>query len=177
MKSGEIPIGEESLAPHAIEAFVFLKLDVTGVVYGLQNALDHAPVVGIRGADEAVVADVEKIPGFTKGRRVVIGRLLRGFAAFAGDFEHFLAVLVAAGQEKGVLAQQGAVTGQRIRDDGRIGVTDMGFGIDVVDGRGDVENFAHDRTALRMAKRLFSAVIWLLVLRRVSSRRHSRTVR
>jgi hypothetical protein len=59
----------------------------------------------------------------------------------ARDAFDLLAVLVEAGQEEDVvLAVAGAVVArQRVRHDGRVERPEVGEGVDVIDGRGDVE--------------------------------------
>ncbi len=56
-----------------------------------------------------------------------------------------LAVLVGAGEEVGVVAQQAVAAGEDVGDDGGVGVADVGARVDVVDGGGEVELFRHDR--------------------------------
>ena len=57
-----------------------------------------------------------------------------------------LAVLVGAGEEEDVLAALAHVAGEDVGGDRRVGVAEVGLGVDVVDRRGDVE--AHGRVSI-----------------------------
>jgi hypothetical protein len=52
---------------------------------------------------------------------------------------HLQAVLVGAGEEIDVVVEQAMPTGQRVGDDRRVRVADVGGIVDVIDRRGDVE--------------------------------------
>ncbi len=99
------------------------------------------PVLG--GADEVVVADVERL----QHRLPVlgdqpVGPLLRGDAGALRRPQDLLAVLVGAGQEPHVLAPLPVPPADRVGGDRRVRVPDVWGVIDVVDGRGDVERLA-----------------------------------
>src|SRR5215207_6474768 len=96
-------------------------------------------VARLGGADEIVIRDVQRLEqvavlrsGEVCERWSVDARLLRR------PF-HFLTVLVGAGQEKNVLPHQPARARDRVRNHGRVGMTEMGLGVDVVDRSRDVE--------------------------------------
>jgi hypothetical protein len=48
-------------------------------------------------------------------------------------------VLVGAGEEEGVVAEQAVAARDDVGDDGGVGVADVGARVDVVDRRGEVE--------------------------------------
>ena len=48
-------------------------------------------------------------------------------------------VLVGAGEKEGVVAEQAMAAGDDVRDDGGVGVADVGARVDVVDRRGEIE--------------------------------------
>jgi hypothetical protein len=50
-------------------------------------------------------------------------------------------VLVGAGEEEGVVAQQAVASRDDIGGDGGVGVADVGARVDVVDRRGEIELF------------------------------------
>ena len=72
--------------------------------------------------------------------------VLRRHARCLGGLLDLEPVLVGAGQELDVVAEQAVPAGQRVADDRRVGVAEVRFGVDVVDRRRDVEP-AHDRHA------------------------------
>ena len=69
----------------------------------------------------------------------LVGPLLGVTPVLLGGPGHLLAVLVGAGQEEDVVADQPVPAGQGVGVDRRVGVADVGRVVDVVDRRGDVE--------------------------------------
>ena len=78
--------------------------------------------------------------------------VLRRQARGLGGLLDLQAVLVGAGEEVHVVAEQAVPAGERVADDGRVGVAEVRLGVDVVDGGGE-EVVAHDGSFRRMAKR------------------------
>ena len=58
--------------------------------------------------------------------------LLRRNAVFGGGIFHLLTVFIGSGEEIGIIPHRTVKTCQHISKNGRIGVPDMGFVIDVV---------------------------------------------
>ena len=69
----------------------------------------------------------------------LVGELLGRDAGGGGGALDFLAVLVGAGEEEGVVAEEAVAAGEDVRDDGRVGVADVRARVDVVDRGGEVE--------------------------------------
>jgi hypothetical protein len=160
-----VPLGEEALAADAVEAFVLAKLDLSGVVHGLEDRVDRANVIRIGGADETVEAHTELLPGRPVDPRDLLGQRPGGNAALRGDLRHLFPVLVGSSQEEGLLPRHAVVTRERVDDDGGVGVADVGLGVHVVDRCGDGEAAAHRMLASRSASSARSATIWGLALR------------
>ena len=57
-----------------------------------------------------------------------------------GGLHDLVAVLVGAGLEAHLLAQEAVETGQGIGHHRGVGVADVGLGVDVIDGRGDIDS-------------------------------------
>ena len=128
-----------SLVGDAVLAGVGRKVDVAAVLEGLEEVLDALLVTEFGGADEVVVGDAHAVPQGVERGGDPVGELLRGDAGGVGGALDLLAVLVGAGEEEGVVAEQAMAPGEDVRDDGGIGVADVGARVDVVDRRGEIE--------------------------------------
>ena len=131
------------LAGHAVEADVGVLVDPAVVVDRLEQPLHRLGVAGLGGADEVVVADVEQRPGVAEPGTGAVGLLDGAEARLLGRPQHLQAVLVGAGEEPGVVADQAVPAGQRVGGDRRVGVTDVRDVVDVVDRRRHVEAVGH----------------------------------
>ena len=152
----ELAVGVEGLAADAVPALVGGEVQVLRVL--LQDALPealHDPLVTrLGGADEVageavrglrvVEAHAEVDPRLAEARRDLIGERLRREPALLGGLDDLLAVLVRAGQEARVVAAHVVEARERVGDDRRVRVAQVGDVVDVVDGGGDVEGTGHD---------------------------------
>ena len=109
----------------------------------LEQRLHGGVVAGLGGADEVVVGDVEAVPRGPEPGGVAVGLLLGGEPGLLGRLGHLQAVLVGAGEEVRVVAEQAVPAGERVGDHRRVGVPDVGRVVDVVDRRRDVEAVGH----------------------------------
>jgi hypothetical protein len=135
----QVVVAVVQLATHAVLASVEVELDVTGGVATLEELLHRGPVAGLGRADEVVVGDLEVLPRLGELRRDRIGERLRIESGRVGGPLDVEAVLVGSGQEQHLVAEQPVPARQRVADDRRVGVTQVRFGVDVVDRRGGVE--------------------------------------
>ena len=135
----QLVVGVVRLAAHAVLAAVVVELDVAGVVAALQQLGDRGVVARFGGADEVVVGDVEAAPRRGEARGDPVGELLRSEPRRGRRLLDLLAVLVGAGEELDVVAEQAVPAGERVADDRRVGVADVRFVVDVVDRRRRVE--------------------------------------
>ena len=102
----------------------------------------HAALVAlVGGADVVVVGDAHALPEVLEGGGDLVGELLRRDSGGGGGALDLLAVLVGAGQEEGVVAQQAVAAGDDVGRDGGVGVADVRARVDVVDRRREVELF------------------------------------
>ena len=131
------------LAGDAVRALVGVELDVAVVLDPLQQRLHGGVVAGLGGADEVVVGDVEAVPRLPEAGGVAVGLLLGRDAGRLGGLGHLQAVLVGAGEEVGVVAEEAVPAGQGVGDHRRVGVPDVGGVVHVVDRRRDVEAVGH----------------------------------
>ena len=115
-----------------VPAGVLAEVDVTVLFHALPDGLGCYIVVGVGGADEAVVADVQGVVHGLEACGVLVGEFLGGFA-------ELLAVLVGAGHEAYVEAVEELEAGQHVGGDGFVGVADVRVAIGIGDGGGDVE--------------------------------------
>ena len=122
-----------------VPAGVLAEVDVTVLFHTLPDGLGCYIVVGVGGADEAVVADVQGVVHGLEACGVLVGEFLGGFAELLCGGLHLLAVLVGAGHEAYVEAVEALEAGQHVGGDGFVGVADVRVAIGVGDGGGDVE--------------------------------------
>ena len=139
----EVGLGVVRLARHAVEALVGAELDVAGVVAGLEQPLDGPVVAGLGGADEVVVGDVEQLPRVPEALDGLVGPLPRRDAVGLGRPLDLQAVLVGAGEEEDVVAEEPVPAGHRVGRHRRVGVPDVGRVVHVVDRRRQVEALRH----------------------------------
>ena len=141
---GALPVDDllvrvEALAPEAVLPPVLAEVDLALLEEPLQDALDHARVPRLGRPDEVVVGDSERRPLFLERLRIAVGEGLGRLPGLRGCLGDLVAVLVGARQEEDVGAREPAVAGHRVGHDGRVGVTEVGRPVDVVDRRREVE--------------------------------------
>ena len=136
----QVPLQVKALAAEAIEPAVLPEIDVPGVVHPLQDLGHHLHVGRIGGADVMIVADIEVVPGLPEPAADLVDELLDRQAHGGGGVHDLVAVLVGAGLEAHFPAQEAVKPGQGIGHHGGVGVADMGLGVDVIDGGGEVDS-------------------------------------
>ena len=94
-----------------VPAGVLVEVDIAVFFHALPDGLGCGVVVGVGGADEAVVADVQRVVHCFETCGVLVGEFLGGFAEFFGGGLHLLAVLVGAGHEAHVEAVEALEAG------------------------------------------------------------------
>ena len=135
----QLVVGVVRLAAHAVLAAVVVELDVAGVVAALQQLLTavrwRGSVVRMKSSlamssDSHAAANRGAMPSANSCGANPGG--VRGLL----DLE---AVLVGAGEELDLLAEQAVPAGHGVADDRRVGVPDVRLVVDVVDRRRRVE--------------------------------------
>ena len=96
-------------------------------------------MAGFGSADVVRVSDAHAVPEIFELSGDLIGELLGGDAGGGGGALDLLAVLVGAGEEEGIVAEEAVAAGEDVRNDGGVGVADVGARVDVIDRRGEVE--------------------------------------
>ena len=136
-------LGLEALAAHAVHRVVVSLVDVALGGHALPHGLDRRPVVGIGSPDEAVVAEPGLPPYLLELGYHAIAIVLRGLVVLARDTLDFLPMLVGTGQKEGLMATGAMVTRERVRNRRGVEGPEVRKGVDVVDGRRDVEKVRH----------------------------------
>ena len=131
--------GVETLAARAVMPAVLAEIDVAVVVHLLEERLHAGLVIGIRRADELIVLDAELGPQGLKLAADAVHEFLGGDALLFGGLDDLVTVLVRTGQEHGVVAQGLVEARQGVGHDGGIGMSQMGLGIHIVNGGGDIK--------------------------------------
>ena len=141
----QLRFGPEGLAGGAVPAVVFSLVDIAAIVQLAEDLLHGLDVIVVRGADEAVVADVQQLPQLLEVRDNLIDILLGGHALGLGLLLDFQAVLVRAGEEHHVIPLHSAVAGDRVAGHGAVAVADVRVARGIIDGSRDVERlFLHN---------------------------------
>jgi hypothetical protein len=96
------------------------------------------PILG--RADEIVVGDVEHPPRVDELRRDGVHPRLRVRPVLDGSLSDLLPVLVETGQEVDVVTCHPPIACERIGRDRRVGGTEVGYRVDVVDRCGQIES-------------------------------------
>jgi hypothetical protein len=136
-------VGQELLLADGVITAVSRLVELPLVMQALEDALDAPAVARIGGGGPAVVRNAELGP---EG-----GEFLGDLAGVPGGLDagllrgllDLLAVLVHAGEEVNGLALQPVKTGEDIREDFLVGVPDVGRGVRVINGGGDVKSLGH----------------------------------
>ena len=143
--SHEIVLDVVGLTRHAVETAVGIEFDVAVVVTGLEQALNSDAMAIFGGADEVVVGDVEFAPRVGEQRGNGVDELAWGHAGGVGGLLNLQAVLVGAGEEVDVLAEQALPAAQGVTHDGCVRMAEVRLGVDVINGCRRVERVALTR--------------------------------
>jgi hypothetical protein len=92
----------------------------------------------VGGADVVIITDIQVIPGLAKAGADLVYELFDRQSRRGCGVHDFVAVLVGAGLKPDFLPQEAVKTGQGISHDRGVSMADVGLGVDVIDGRGDV---------------------------------------
>ena len=133
--------GIEAFAAVAVVAAVFAEVDVALVVETLQKHLHGLHVVGIGGADEAVVFNAELGPQIAEHAGNVVHKGLRRHACGRGGLDYLVPVLVGSGLHAGVFAEHAVESLERVGHNGGVRVAQMRACVDIVNGGCDVIAF------------------------------------
>ena len=135
----ELLLGVVVLAGHAVEPAVGAELDVAVVVDRLEEASYGEVVTRLGGANEVVVGDVQVCPGGDEPLSGGVGPGLGGHPVLPRRLGHLGPVLVGAGEEEHVVAEEAVPPAERVGVHRRVGVPDVRRVVDVVDRRGEEE--------------------------------------
>ncbi len=132
----------------AVPAFVLAQVDVAVRVGAPDHLVHGIGVVRVRGADEAVGADAERVLGGSEERHHLIDEGLRLQALRRGSGGDVDRVLVGAGQEARVVAEHTVPARDDVGSDDLVQRVQAGSVVGVGDGGGQVEaaSFSHGCT-------------------------------
>ena len=99
-------------------------------------------VICLRRSDEVIVRNIHQAQQVSKALRHLIAKRLRIHPRIFGRRLDFLSVLVRAAEKKNGSAGKAHVTRDDIAREGCVGMSDVGFVVDVIDGGGDFEGRA-----------------------------------
>ena len=137
----QLALGPERLTGSAVLTFVLTLIDVTLLVHPAEDLLHLGLVLGIGGADEAVIGGVHQVPDVLDLTchvvHVLLGRDAGGFRLLLD----LLTVLVGTGLEVDVVAGLALVTGDGVCQHDLIGIADVGLCGSIGNGGCDVIGF------------------------------------
>ena len=132
----------EALAAEAVEAAVAAEVDVAARVHPGQDLLHVAHVVGVRGADEVVVAEPRLLPGRAEERAHAVGVRLRRYARRRRGLRDLVPVLVGARQREHGTPARAPEARQDVAHQRHVEVAEVRLGVHVEERRGQVERLA-----------------------------------
>ena len=139
------------LVADRVPTLVAVEVEVPPLLHRLPDRLARAIMIGLRGADEAIVRDVKSIAHLLEKTRHFVGKCARLDAFAARCLRHLQAVLVGAGLEAHVAALAALEARDRVGGDRFIGVADVRRPVGVADRGRDVEGLGHAAAALAAA--------------------------
>ena len=115
----------ESFTLSAVHSLVIAQVDVALVVQFLEDLLNLTLMVFIRRADKAVVGRVYQVPQSLDLSGHAVDEFLGSLARYRGSGLDLLAVLVTSRLEVDVVAVRSLVSGDTVRQDDLIGISDV----------------------------------------------------
>jgi hypothetical protein len=94
---------------------------------------------GFRRTDKPIERNVQRLIELPQQLGVSCGEFKRGYIFPLRGLNHFLSMLVGAGQKEHILAVEPLEARQRVRGNRLIGMSDMWRAVRIHDRRGDVE--------------------------------------
>ena len=142
-------LSQKRLLPRGIKTAILGLIKMPVVVQLLQHRLHERLVSGGRSAHEVRVGQVQSPGERLPDRGELVAVHLRILALGLGCGLHLLAVFIEAGQVKHLLPETAMRPGDDVGDDFLVGVTEVRFAVDVIDGGGQVKPFTHPRGSMR----------------------------
>ena len=132
-----VAVGEVLFLTNGVESGVGFFVELALLFEIGEDGLNAGFMTIVGGFGPAVVADIEFLPESDEALGIAFGKSGDINAFFLGGFDHFLAMLVDAGEVIGLFTAETMITGQNVGEDLLEGVSDMRFTVGVVDGGGD----------------------------------------
>src|SRR5581483_3294772 len=148
----ELALLVEPLAPVAVETGVAAEVDVAARVDLREDLPDEVPVRGVGGPDEVVDREPDRVPRRAEGGADPVDVRLRLHTRLRRGLRDLVPVLVRAREREDAPPPRAPEAREHVLDDRRVGVTEVGLGVRVVDGRREVERLARHRRTLGAAQ-------------------------
>jgi len=144
MAIGAFPIDEVFLRPESftgdtIPSLVVVLIDLSPFVEILKNSLDHSLVARFSGSNEVIIRDMESLPEGLKSGDHLVTMSLWFYPSLLSRLFYLLTMLIRPCKEEDLVALETFKSSKDIGSNGRIGMTDMGDIVDIVDRSSNVE--------------------------------------
>jgi hypothetical protein len=138
----------KAFASGAIKSSISGVINLALLINAGQDIAHHFFVPFLGGPDEVVGLDMERGPQISvKGADFV--RIFPGLALIGlCGAKDFVSVFIRAGEKIGLIPEQAVITPHHVAQDGGIGMAYMGFGVDIVNRRCEVNPLFHDKNIL-----------------------------
>src|SRR4030095_10788836 len=153
----ELALGYEDLVDGAVPAFVVAFVDIAVDGDAAPEFLRGPMMARLGRPDEIVVRDVQISTHLSKAGCHLFGENFRFHSSLPRRAFDLLTVFIRSRQKEHVIAEQPSRSCDGVSDHRRIRMPDVRLGVDVVDGRRDVERI-HGR---RVSSHAFVAAAWI----------------
>lgn len=134
---------DELLLANAIKSFVFLEIDLSFIVKGLESLLDKFFVDWIGGTNKFCLRDLQFLAQIDEASSHLIDILLRLLIIFLCGLLNLLTMFIGTGEKKDLFAKASLITGDHISETLFVGMSEMGAAIGVIDRGGEKEGIVH----------------------------------
>ena len=121
----DLVLGVERLVRGGVPPLVGVEVDVAALLHRLEDPRRHARVILVRGADEAVVRELESIEEVEELLGVLVRELFRGLPCLLRLALDLESVLVGARHEEDLVTTHTVIARQNIGHDRRVRVPDV----------------------------------------------------
>lgn len=123
---------EETLAAFAVMTGIFGKVYITVIIHLLQYPLYRGDMILIRGSNEIIRCNFEKLPGAAKHITDIVSILLRLLSLLVRRIYNFIAMLIRARLETNAVTAEPAKTAIGVCNDSGIGMAKVRLGVHII---------------------------------------------
>src|SRR5689334_19194881 len=144
---GDVLFCPEPFIERAVPPRVRIAVNQSFIMQLLKIPLNDGLMPGIGGPDKGIVRNIQSRPQLLKLGSELVAVDLGGDSSLRRGLLHFLPVLIESGQKNYISSAEPPVSRQYVGGNRRIGMSDMGNVVDVVNRCRDVERLliAHGR--------------------------------